>query len=231
MLKCVAIDDEPIALAILSQYCAKYGNIELQTFTSPVLGMARVKAVHPDVVFLDIELNGVSGLQFAKELPENCALIFTTAYAHYALNGFEANAIDFLHKPFFYERFTRAMQKVEHWCRMNDLLRFSDSEHRQITVKADYKNVPISVDRILFVESVDNYVRIQLVDGASVMSKMPLSTLMERLPEQEFLRIHRSYIVSINRIVRFSATEVVMDGKSLPIGKKYAEIVKQKLKI
>ena len=103
MIRCIAIDDEPIALSIVRQYCERRGGIVLETFSSPRLGMQRVQEWRPDIVFLDIEMNGVSGLDLARELPSACCLIFTTAYAHYALDGFETNAVDFLHKPYFYD--------------------------------------------------------------------------------------------------------------------------------
>lgn len=225
MIRCIAIDDEPIALSIVRQYCERRGGIELETFSSPRAGMARVKELRPDAVFLDIEMNGVSGLELARELPPSCCLVFTTAYAHYALDGFEVNAVDFLHKPYFYDRFERAMQKVERWLRMHDLLQASEATSRRLLLKADYKNVSVAVDTILYIESFDNYVRVHTADGASVSSKIPLRAVEEQLPPGEFIRIHRSFVVSRNRIEKFSRTEIVLSkcGKRLPIGKSYAD--------
>ena len=117
MLKCIAIDDEPIALNIIESYCQQHGEIQLETFTSPQEGMNRIKEISPDIVFMDIEMTGYSGIELAKELPADSALIFTTAYANYALEGFDVDAVDFLHKPYFYERFCRAIQKAEQWQR------------------------------------------------------------------------------------------------------------------
>ena len=99
MLKCIAIDDEPIALNIIESYCQQHGEIQLETFTSPQEGMNRIKEISPDIVFMDIEMTGYSGIELAKELPADSALIFTTAYANYALEGFDVDAVDFLHKP------------------------------------------------------------------------------------------------------------------------------------
>ena len=112
MIKCVAIDDEPIALSIIQEYCKRFGDIDLQCFTSPIDGMACVKASNPDIVFLDIEMNSHNGVELAKEMPENTCVIFTTAYSQYALDGFNVDAVDFLHKPIFYPRFEHAMQKA-----------------------------------------------------------------------------------------------------------------------
>lgn len=223
MTKCIAIDDEPIALSIISRYCEQRGGVVLETYSSPRLGMQRIREWMPDIVFLDIEMNGTSGLELAKELPPSCCLIFTTAYAHYALDGFEVNAVDFLHKPYFYERFNRAMQKAEQWLRMYDLLHVSESATHRITLKSDYKNVSIPVDTILYIESVDNYVKVHLADGTSVFSKIPLRTVEEQLPHDKFVRIHRSYLVARQRIAGFSRSDVMLSkgGKTLPIGKKY----------
>ena len=227
MLRCVAIDDEPIALSIVRRYCERRGGVELETYSSPRQGMLRVEEWRPDIVFLDIEMNGTSGLELARRVPSSCCLIFTTAYAHYALDGFEADAVDFLHKPYFYERFDRAMRKAEQRLRMHDLLHVAESAARQLLLKAEYKNVTVAVDTILYIESVDNYVRIHFVDGEALLSKIALRAVEEQLPPGEFLRIHRSFVVARRRVARFSRSEVVLtkSGKSLPVGKKYAEEV------
>lgn len=227
MIKCIAIDDEPIALSIISRYCERRGEVALETYSSPRLGMQRVREWQPDIVFLDIEMNGISGIDLARQLPPSCCLIFTTAYAQYALEGFEVNAVDFLHKPYFYDRFDRAMQKAEQWLRMHDLLSASEAASRQLCLKSEYKNVAVSVDSILYIESIDNYVKIHGTDGKSVLSKIPLRSIEEQLPQGEFIRIHRSFIVPRSRIAKFSRTEVILskNGKSLPVGKKYADDV------
>ena len=227
MLKCIAIDDEPIALSIISRYCEQRGGIELETYSSPRIGMKRICEWMPDIVFLDIEMNGASGIELARQLPPSCCLIFTTAYAHYALDGFEVNAVDFLHKPYFYERFNRAMQKAEQWLHMHDLLQVAESATRQLMLKSEYKNVALSVDTILYIESIDNYVKVHLADGTSVLSKTSLRAVEEQLPQGEFVRIHRSFLVPRSRITGFSRSEVVLgrNGKTLPIGKKYMDDV------
>lgn len=224
-MKCIAIDDEPIALSIISRYCERRGGVTLETYSSPRQGMQRIREWAPEIVFMDIEMNGVSGIGLARQLPPSCCLIFTTAYAQYALEGFEVNAVDFLHKPYFYERFERAMQKAEQWLRMHDLLRTSESAARQLLLKSEYKNVAVPVDAILYIESIDNYVKVHLSDGTSVLSKIPLRSVEEQLPAGVFLRIHRSFVVARSRVTRFTRTEVVLGqgGKLLPVGKKYAD--------
>lgn len=227
MMKAIAIDDEPIALEIIERYCKRRGGIELETYSTPRIGMQRIREWRPDIVFLDIEMNGTSGLELAGQIPASCCLILTTAYAHYALDGFEVNAADFLHKPFFYERFDKAVRKAEQWLKMHDLLLSSESSVRQLILKSEYKNVSISVDTILYIESIDNYVKVHLSDGSSVLSKITLRAVEQQLPPGEFIRIHRSFVVSRSRIVSFTRSEVILarDGKELPIGKTYLDNV------
>ncbi|MGN0230493.1 MAG: LytR/AlgR family response regulator transcription factor [Muribaculaceae bacterium] len=223
MMRCIAIDDEPVALIIIDRYCRQRGGIELETYSSPLLGMQRINEWKPDIVFLDIEMHGASGIEMARQIPSSCCLIFTTAYAHYALEGFEVNAVDFLHKPYFYERFNRAMDKAEQWLHMHDLLQMSESDKRQLILNSNYKKVSIAFETVLFIESIDNYVKVHLADGTSILSKIALHVVEGQLPPDEFIRIHRSYIVNRCRIEGFSRSEVIIsrNGKALPIGKKY----------
>lgn len=149
MIKCIAIDDEPIALSIIQEYCKNYGEIDLETYTSPIAGMERIKSVCPDIVFLDIEMNSHNGVALARELPPGTCLIFTTAYSQYALDGFNVDAIDFLHKPIFYPRFERAMEKATKW-----LGKKEDKPQREtITLKVEHKNVVVDIDDITFINT------------------------------------------------------------------------------
>lgn len=232
MIRCVAIDDEPVALSIIRRYCEIRGSVELETYSMPQQGMQRICEWEPDIVFLDIEMNEVSGMELARRLPSSCCLIFTTAYAHYALEGFEVNAVDFLHKPYFYERFDRAMQKAEQWLRMHDLMNAAESSARQLLLKSEYKNVKVSINTILYIESIGNYIKVHLADGTSVLSKMTLCNIEGQLPEDEFVRIHRSFLVARNRITGYTRLEVILakNGKRLPVGKKYSENLMEVMK-
>ena len=109
---CIAIDDEPLALLVITQFCERFGNLDLSTFSEPRIGLEEIKRHKPDLVFLDIEMNSINGLDIAHALPRECCFIFTTAHAQYALNGFDLDAVDFLHKPFAYERFKKAVEKA-----------------------------------------------------------------------------------------------------------------------
>lgn len=221
MMKCIAIDDEPIALSIIQEYCKQYGDIDLETYTSPIAGMDRVKSICPDIVFLDIEMNSHNGVALASELPEGTCLIFTTAYSQYALDGFNVDAIDFLHKPIFYPRFERAMEKAIKW-----LGKKEDKPQREtITLKVEHKNVVVDIDDITFVEAMDNYVKVFRRGLPMVLSQITLKYMESILPADRFNRVHRSYIVSLNAIDKFSNRKIYIHNsdRTIPVGRKYID--------
>lgn len=154
-LKCIAIDDEPMALLVIEQFCQRKGGIELTTFSEPIIGLEEIRHNEPDLVFLDIQMNSINGLEIADTLPEKCCFIFTTAYAQYALEGFNLDAVDFLHKPFSYERFEVALEKAR---RRIESRRHPIPEY--LTVKQEYNNVNIPLSDILYIEALGNYVKI-----------------------------------------------------------------------
>lgn len=219
MIKCVAIDDEPIALSIIREYCNRYGDIELECFTSPVAGMEYVLATNPDIVFLDIELNSHNGVALAKELPADTCLIFTTAYADYALDGFNVDAVDFLHKPIFFSRFEKAMLKAGRYLRLNN----AESQSAAITLRAGYKNVVIFLKDIIAVEAMDNYVKIYRKDKPTVIPQITMKEIEALLPDNVFIRIHRSYIVAVQYIEKFSNRTVYLRDfpRAIPAGRTY----------
>lgn len=221
MIKCIAIDDEPIALNIIKEYCRKHGDIDLETFTSPVEGMSRIRSVHPDIVFLDIELNSYNGIALARELPEGTCLVFTTAYSQYALDGFNVDAIDFLHKPIFYPRFKRAIEKAETWLYRKNTRKKRDT----ITLRAEYKNIVVDIDEITFIEAMDNYVKVYRRGLPMIMSQITMKEMESMLPGNRFYRVHRSYMVSLNAIEKFSNRKIYIAGHGfpIPVGRKYAE--------
>lgn len=222
MIRCVAIDDEPIALSIIREYCKKYGNIELECFTSPIAGMECIGSTHPDIVFLDIEMNSHNGVTLARRLPPGTCLVFTTAYSQYALDGFDVDAVDFLHKPIFYPRFERAMEKA--------LLRLDRLESRAprretITLKVEHKNVVIDIDDITFIEAMDNYVKVFRKNLPTVLSQITMKETESLLPENRFIRVHRSFIVALDAIDRFSNRKIFIRDldRHIPVGRKYTE--------
>ena len=223
MLKCVAIDDEPIALSIIEEYCRRHGGVELSTFTSPVEGMEFVYATHPDVVFLDIELNSHSGLDLARQLPSGTCLIFTTAYSDYALDGFNADAVDFLHKPIFYPRFERAIAKARKWVDAS----LPSVPTGTISLKIEHKNVVVNTSDILYIEAMDNYVKIYRKVKPMLLTQITMKEMENRLPASEFARVHRSYIVPLKDVEHYTSRLIRLRNLdiAIPIGRKYAPVI------
>ena len=222
MIKCVAIDDEPIALSIIQEYCRRFGNIELQCFTSPIEGMACIKHTLPDIVFLDIEMNSHNGVQLAKEIPDGTCVIFTTAYSEYALDGFNVDAVDFLHKPIFYPRFERAVQKA---LLLINAKRASGLRRDTLTLKVEYNTVVVEVDDISYVEAMDNYVKVFRPGLPVIISQITMKEIENVLPANRFIRVHRSFIVSLNAIEKFSNRRIFLKNYDnyIPVGRTYTE--------
>ncbi len=222
MIKCVAIDDEPIALSIIQEYCKRFGDIELQCFTSPIEGMASIKDSCPDIVFLDIEMNSHNGVELAKELPKDICIIFTTAYSRYALDGFNVDAVDFMHKPIFYHRFEQAMKKALVWVNAkNGQIKRRDT----ITLKVEYKTVVVDVDDISYVEAMDNYIKAYRSGLPTVVSQITMKEIEAMLPDDRFIRVHRSFIVSLYAIEKFSNRQIFLKNydRHIPVGRTYTE--------
>lgn len=226
MIKCVAIDDEPIALSIIEEYCKRYGDIDLRAFTSPIAGMECVREWMPDIVFMDIELNSHNGVALAKELPEDTCLIFTTAFSNYALDGFDADAVDFLHKPIFYPRFERSIEKARRFISSGTLPKETDGT---ITLKVEHKTVFLKLSDILYIEAMDNYVKIFRKDLSMLLPQVTMKEMESRLPSGKFVRVHRSFIISLDDIEKFSNRKIYLRGVQahIPVGRKYIETYKK----
>ena len=226
-IKCVAIDDEPIALLILSEFCTRMGNVELATFNDPREGLGKIGSEKPDIVFLDIEMNGLNGLDVARSLPKGCALIFVTAHAQYALEGFNLDAVDFLHKPVAYERFVRAVEKAMRYAGAGGV---HEDEPEVIMVRQEYSSVPLRLDEILYIEALGNYVKIVRSHGDAILSRLSIKSIGELLPSDRFLRIHRSYIVPVGKVFKYSSRSVTLAcGAVLPVGRVYSSDFLKKL--
>ena len=219
MIKCVAIDDEPLALDIIDKFCQRIGNVDLKKYSNPAIGLEAINKYRPDIVFLDIEMEGLTGIAIASQLPENTCFIFTTAYLKYALEGFDLDAVDYLHKPFAYSRFQIAFAKALRRIGRQPIKKTSQC----IVVKQDYNNITIPIDDILYIEAVEGYSKIFRTSGECVMSRILLKNIFTMLPSESFLRIHRSFIVSKSKVKSFNKQEVLLNnGLTLPIGRQFA---------
>lgn len=220
-IRCIAIDDEPMALLVIEQFCRRRGGLELETFSEPHVGLDAIRRTQPDLVFLDVRMNGMSGLEIASALPPACSLVFTTAYAQYALDGFDLDAVDFLHKPFAYERFERAVDKA-----LQRIETRSETDPAEVvTLKQEYSNVVIPIDEILYLEAMENYTKIFRRDGKYTLSRTSLKRTLELLPAGRFLRVHKSFVVALSQVAEYSHGQLRLkeSSVSIPIGRTYWE--------
>ncbi len=218
-IKCVAIDDEPLALEVIRKFCERIGGIDVQTFSDPAAGLDVIKREKPSIAFLDIEMENISGLTIASQLPPETCFIFTTAYLNYAMDGFELDAVDYLHKPFAFSRFqtafAKAVRRIEGASRPRE-------DNRSLMVKQEYNTVNVPLRSILYIEAMEGYVKIFREDGICTVSRIILNNVGSQLPEEDFLRIHRSFIVSKSKIKSFNRQSVTLSsGVTLPIGRQY----------
>ena len=206
-IKCVAIDDEPLALEVIRKFCERIGGIDVQTFSDPAAGLDVIKREKPSIAFLDIEMENISGLTIASQLPPETCFIFTTAYLNYAMDGFELDAVDYLHKPFAFSRFqtafAKAVRRIEGASRPRE-------DNRSLMVKQEYNTVNVPLRSILYIEAMEGYVKIFREDGICTVSRIILKNVGSPMPEEDFLRMHRTFFVSQSKIKRFNRKSVTL---------------------
>lgn len=226
MLRCIAVDDEPLALDVIKSYSEKLSSMVLvKTFTSTNRALEYL-AEHPvDLLFLDIELPGANGISFYKSLGRKLPVIFTTAYSDYAVEGFNVDAVDYLLKPIDENRFCKAVEKASELVSLR--LQNPDFHGKSLSVRADYQLVQIPFEDILYIEGLNDYVQIYRVDQPPVLSLIPLKTILQKLPAQSFKRIHRSYIIPVSRVTSYYSRRLQIGDKVIPIGDTYREEVKE----
>ncbi len=227
-LTCVALDDEPLALQIIAQYCGSIDFINLQkVFTNPDEAKIYIEQNQVDILFLDIQMPDINGIQFYKSLSKKPVVIFTTAFKDYAAEGFNIDAVDYLLKPYSNERFLKAIQKAKEYIKF---LSAQDLQYNSIFVKCNNEMVKINLKNIEYIEALDDYIKIY-IKPYPVLTLMTLKGVMEKLPAQLFARVHRSYIVPLNRIEKFSRNKIQIAGKEIPIGSSYADVYEKLLEI
>lgn len=220
-LNCLAIDDEPLALDIIQEYVKKVPFLNMiGTFTDPVSATEVLQKGKVDLLFLDIQMPNLTGLEFLNTLQKKPAVIFTTAYDEYAVESYNFNTIDYLLKPISFDRFMKAVNKA------NEMLTSSENtnENKYIFIKADYKIHKIAIDDIFYVEGYKDYVRIYTPEKRYV-TRESMKNMDDMLPNDRFLRIHRSYIISIEKFSAIEGNMIVLGEEKLPIGKSYKEEV------
>jgi DNA-binding LytR/AlgR family response regulator len=225
MLKAIAIDDEPIALEIIKKHAAAIDFIELQAvFTHASKAIEYLKKEKVDLVFLDIKMPGISGMELLRSLSHPVMVIFATAYPEHAVQSFEFDVIDYLLKPFSAERFLKACQKALEQFELRSSLHNSIAGPPAIFIKSGYEQVRILLDSILYIEASGSYVQFVLHDQ-KVLSRISMSEAESLLPATLFLRIHRSFIVAIKNISKVEKNAVWIGKKSFPVGTTFIDAV------
>jgi two-component system, LytTR family, response regulator LytT len=224
MMRCIAIDDEPLALKQLSGYIEKTPFLELAgTYDSAMKALGIVREGSIDLIYIDINMPDINGLDFVRSLDDPPMIVFVTAYSEYALEGFRVDAVDYLLKPIGYKDFLKSANKVNSWFESGKgTRRKSEKEEDFIFVKADYKILKISLGSIKYIESMSEYVRIHLTEGKPVMTLLSMKSLEEMLPSSIFMRVHRSYIVNLLLITVIDRGRIVFDGNVyIPVSEQY----------
>lgn len=222
MIRAIAIDDEPPALRIIERFAAGMEGLQLlRTFTNPSEALHFLDEEKVDLLFLDIQMPSVSGLDFYKSLPEGPMVIFTTAYSEYAVEGFNLRAVDYLLKPFTKERFAQAVERAENTLTYRQQI--ASGGQQFISIRADYSTHRISLSDIRYVEGLDDYLKIHLENARPIVARLTMKAMAEMLPAGAFMRVHRSYIIPLNRITMVRNKTIYIGEVQIPIGGSYEE--------
>ena len=221
-IKAIALDDEVPALDIIEAFCQMVEFIDLKrTFTKPSEALNYLQNFPVDLLFLDINMPSVNGIEFYQRIPQKTSVVFTTAYSEYAVEGFNLNAIDYLLKPFTFDRFLQAAEKAQQTLRT--IHQSNENEFPVLLLRVNYNLVKINSADILYIEGLDDYLKIHLHNKKAVVVRMTIKTILEKLPQNKFVRVHRSYIVPIDRIESVRNKIIIIKDEEIPIGNTYEE--------
>ncbi|MCL4481071.1 MAG: LytTR family DNA-binding domain-containing protein [Bacteroidetes bacterium] len=225
-LKTIAIDDEPLALKLVSDYIGKTPFLELAgAFDNPLDAIDFLSNQEADLIFVDIQMPDLSGIEFTRSLEGDHKIIFTTAYEKYALEGFKLNALDYLLKPFSYEEFLRAAMKAHKMAELQaNALPTIEANNQFLFLKSEYKIRRINFDDILYIEGLKDYIKVYTSGEAKpVLSLNSIKSLEQKLPEEKFMRVHRSYIVNLNKIETIERSRIIFGKTYIPVSDQYKD--------
>lgn len=222
-MKCIAVDDEPFALELITGYIQKTPSLNyLEGFTNPFKAMAFLLENPLELIFLDINMPEISGLELVKSLPVMPKIIFTTAYSEFGAESYEFNAVDYLLKPFKYDRFLKAVNKATAHPLTQRETAFNHTADQQILIKSGTKTFKIESDDIYYIEGAGNYITIY-TKTRKILTLLPLSNILKLLSVENFVRIHKSYIISRKHIDIIERARVIINSTPIPIGITYRE--------
>ncbi|UTW66454.1 response regulator transcription factor [bacterium SCSIO 12643] len=221
-MNCVIVDDEPYAQALIQEHVSAISDVFVRgVFFNPIKALEFVHNNDIQIIFLDINMPEISGMELAESIPEDTRIIFTTAYAEYAVKSYSVNALDYLMKPINFEQVEGAIQKA----RVYFNLKYQSDESDYIYVKSEYKQVKIYFNEILYVQNIKDYVRFYLSNGNKIMSLMSLKSLETTLPDH-FIKVHRSFIVNKRKVGEISTNKLKIDQYEIPVSERHRKIVK-----
>lgn len=226
-IKCCVIDDEPLARKLICSYVEKTPFLQLvDSYSSASEAIRSIVDRAVDLVFLDIQMPELNGIEFAKIIPQSCRIVFVTAFEQYAVDGFRHNAIDYLLKPVSYSEFLSAANRALHWAELSEKAKAAEGQislqQQHIIVKSEYKLIQIAISKILYIEGLKDYVKIYTEDSPNcILSLMNMKTIEQHLPSDRFIRVHRSFIVQMSKINIIERNRIVFGKKYIPISDTY----------
>ncbi|QHV96467.1 LytR/AlgR family response regulator transcription factor [Spirosoma endbachense] len=222
-MKAIALDDERPALDVIEAFCSRIDFVDLaKTFTRTGEARLYLEMNPVDLIFLDINMPKESGLAFFKSITQQTLVVFTTAYSEYALESYDVEAVDYLLKPYTFDRFSKAMQRAHaRWRVLQQTDSLEETEPKQLFFRADYGLVKVTVSEIIFIEGLDNYLKIHLLDSPSLVLRLTMKAMLDKLPATKFIRVHRSFIVAVNKIQTIRGRMILIGEEEIPIGSSY----------
>lgn len=222
MINAIAIDDEPLALKVIESLCDKSEIVNLQkTFTQPNKALKHLRKFPVDLIFCDIQMPSMTGITLVKTLQQNTMVIFTTAFGEYAAVSYELNAIDYLLKPINQKRFIQAITKAQEY--FDHINKTDQSADKYIFVRADFSLVKIPLTDILYIEGLADYLKIFIKDRKTIIARMPMKDMVDKLPSSDFIRVHRSFILPFSKIEAVRGTTIFIGEQEFPIGRTYTD--------
>ena len=229
-IKCVIVDDEPLALSVLERYINQTPSLELvEKFTNPVKAFNYLNDNEINLLFVDIQMPDLTGFELVNNLRKKPVFIFTTAYSEYALDGFKADALDYLLKPIDMPEFTKAVNKAKEWLEIkNEKNSLVETTKDFLFIKSEYKIIRINFSEITYIQGMSEYVKIHLAVRKPIMSLLSLKSLEAQLPTELFMRVHKSFIVNLQKINMIERNEIIYDdGTIIPVSAQYKAIFQE----
>ena len=231
VIRCAVVDDEPLALGLMASYVKKTPFLKLVgAYSSAVQAMQEMHNHIVDLIFLDIQMPELNGLDYSRMIPQQTRVVFTTAFNQYALDGYKVNALDYLLKPVSYPDFLQAANKAQEWFNLIERSQQPENTEKEediqsIFIKSEYKLIQIELKNILYIEGLKDYVKIYEENAPKpIMSLMSMKAMEEMLPSDRFMRVHRSYIVQKEKIRIIEHNRIVFGNTYIPIGDSYKQV-------